>query len=190
MGYFYFCCIFILIIFPFLSCQERSPKSLQYYEFGPLPYPYSGYPYADPSIPNDAEYLIDENDFSRTVPNPRRKNRPYNSPIYYIRLPPQPYMFVPGLGYMSQPPQSPMSEFLNLPVDFVANGKPSTIYQWNANAQPPKPPTKPPKNPENQQSTMHKVPGPFNFNGKPENVFVLRDSYNALYGDALQNFYP
>lgn len=190
MGHLNFCSIFILIIFPYLTHQDRSPKSLQFFDYGPLPYPYSAYAYADPAA---TEYLIDENDFSRTVPNSRRKNRPYDSPIYYIRLPPQPYMFVPGLGYMPQPPQNAIPEFLNLPVDFVANGKPSTIYQWNANAQPPKPPTpptKPPKKQEPQQSTMYNVPGQFNFNGKPENVFVLRDSYNSLYGDALQNFYP
>lgn len=38
-----------------------------------------------------------------------------DSNIYYIRLPPTPYMFVPGLGYVSQPPKySPPPPFVPL----------------------------------------------------------------------------
>lgn len=72
-----------------------------------------------------------------------------NSPIYYIRLPPTPYMFVPGLGYISNPPTIqplapvmptvptmptplPMSPFYNLPINFVSNAKPTGVYQWGA----------------------------------------------------------
>jgi hypothetical protein len=150
-------------------------------------------PYFDYLAPDDYHYNfdmgVDANDIGRTVP----KRKPaYNSPIYYIRLPPQPYMFVPGLGYISQPPPSPpqVSPFVSLPISFVANGKPSTIYQWAANSQGFGEPPKPSKPQPPADSTVHKLEGQFTFNGKPDNMFVLRDSYNSLYGDALQNFYP
>lgn len=176
--------------------------------------------YLQPEIENfdmgNTDYLamdIDENDLSRTIPS-RKVVRPqtYNSPIYYIRLPPQPYMFVPGLGYVSQTAPSTMSQFVNLPMPFVANGKPSNIYQWSGTfqgfpTQPPPtnsfpgfpsspasspvytPPVKPIKKPL-PESTIHRLPGTFTFNGKPEDIFVLRDSYNSLYSDVLQNVYP
>lgn len=147
---------------------------------------------------------LEDNDLSRTIPTRKRiRNRPspYNSPVYYIRLPPQPYMYVPGLGYVSQPPPSPMSQFVNLPVSFVSNGKPSTIYQWGGALEsfptvaPPPQPLPPvvrpkPQLPKPSESPVHRLPGQFTFNGKPNDIFVLGDSYNSLYGDALQNFYP
>ncbi|KAH0816442.1 hypothetical protein GEV33_006350 [Tenebrio molitor] len=142
-------------------------------------------PYFDYLAPDDYHYDfdmgVDANDIGRTVP----KRKPaYNSPIYYIRLPPQPYMFVPGLGYISQPPPSPpqVSPFVSLPISFVANGKPSTIYQWAANSQGFGEPPKPSKPQPPADSTVHKLEGQFTFNGKPDNMFVLRDSYNSLAG--------
>lgn len=176
--------------------------------------------YLQPDIDNfqidNSDYLsmdIDENDLSRTIPS-RKAVRPqaYNSPIYYIRLPPQPYMFVPGLGYVSQNAPSTMSQFVNLQMPFVSNGKPSNIYRWSGTfqgfpTQPPpsnnfpsypaspatspmySPPAKPIKKPL-PDSTVHRLPGIFTFNGKPDDIFVLRDSYNSLYSDVLQNVYP
>jgi hypothetical protein len=81
---------------------------------------------------------------SRTAGNRKRPGNFKNSPIYYIRLPPVPYSFVPGLGYISNPPsytpmlppQPPSSIFYNLPLDFISNGKPTNIYQWGAPPQP------------------------------------------------------
>ncbi|XP_066250748.1 uncharacterized protein [Euwallacea similis] len=184
------------------NTPDRQGKNLQFYDYMQPEVDYDSY-----GMHND-DYVsmeIDENDLSRTIPNRKRARPPqppqYNSPIYYIRLPPQPYMFVPGLGYMSQPPPNPMSQFLNIPVSFVANGKPSSIYQWTGGidiptAAPPLPPTttkpkpKPVKKPLLPDSTIHRLPGQFVFNGKPEDIFVLRDSYNSLYGDVLQNLYP
>lgn len=188
--------------------EERKARSLGFLD------------YLQPEIESfdidNNDYLsigIEENDLSRTVPS-RKTVRPqsYNSPIYYIRLPPQPYMFVPGLGYVSQNTPSAVSQFVNLPMPFVANGKPSNIYQWSGTfqgfpTQPPptnsfpgfsSPPAHPPlyttsmkpvKKPL-PESTVHRLPGTFTFNGKPEDIFVLRDSYNSLYSDVLQNVYP
>lgn len=68
-----------------------------------------------------------------------------NSPIYYVRLPPTPYMFVPTnlpagafgssfsplLTYQPMPTFSTFGSVFNLPVNFLANGKPSGIYHMN-----------------------------------------------------------
>lgn len=93
-----------------------------------------------------------------------------------------------------------MSQFVNIPVSFVSNGKPNGIYQWTGGIElptataPPPPPTTPKpklvKKPLKPDSTIHRLPGQFTFNGRPEDIFVLRDSYNSLYGDVLQNLYP
>ncbi|KAK5641366.1 hypothetical protein RI129_009913 [Pyrocoelia pectoralis] len=109
-------------------------------------------------------------------------------------MPPQPYMFVPNIGYVSQPPAHPMNQFLNVPVSFIANGKPSSIYQWSGGfdqfSVPPPPQTTPKPKPVKADSNVHRLKGQYNFNGKPEDIYVLQDSYNSLYNDALQNFYP
>ncbi|KAL1497629.1 hypothetical protein ABEB36_008557 [Hypothenemus hampei] len=178
---------------------DRQAKNLPFYDFMQPEVDYDSY-----GVDNDdyVSMAIQENDLSRTTPTRQRVRTPqYNSPIYYIRLPPQPYMFVPGLGYMSQPPPNPMSQFLNIPVNFVSNGKPNSIYQWTGGidiptAAPPMPSTtikpkpKPAKKPVKPDSPIHRLPGQFAFNGRPEDIYVLRDSYNSLYGDVLQNLYP
>ncbi|XP_059048607.1 WW domain-binding protein 11 [Achroia grisella] len=198
---------------------------------------------------------FDDEDLSRTIPSRRRQqnkkkngNGDYqndninslqydNSPIFYIRLPPTPYMFVPGLGYVSQPPSmgppmGPMmppgvppvaDPFINLPIDFISNGKPTGVYQWNGGAGYPQVPqmpqlppvdfgyggpqpmipsvprpgyntpsySKPKPKPTPSNSKVTNLKGPYVFNGKPnDNVYVLRDTYNSIYSDALQNFYP
>ncbi|EFA08710.1 hypothetical protein TcasGA2_TC006381 [Tribolium castaneum] len=159
----------LFILAPHAYPMPRDPKTLAYFDYLPEDY--------------DITMAV-ENDISRTIP----KGKPiYNSPIYYIRLPPQPYVYVPGLGYVSQPPPPPppVSPFVSLPLSFVANGKPSTIYQWDSDGFEEPTPTKRPVD-----SMVHKLDGQFTFNGKPDKISVLRDSYNALYGDALQNFYP
>lgn len=170
---------------------NRQAKNLAYFDYIQPLDDYSAY-----DLDNDYVIPLDEsNDLSRTIPTRKRlRPQPYNSPIYYIRLPPQPYMFVPGIGYVSQPHQQTpaMSQFVNLPVSFVANGKPNQIYQWGAafpTAPPPTTTTTTTQKPISD-STVHRLPGHYTFNGKPEDIFVLRDSYNSLYSDALQNFYP
>jgi len=200
--------------------SSRDAKSLGYFDYV-QPVEISDF-YNSYSEINDDDYAdYEENNLARTAPKRKRLRRPqpvsssFNSPIYYIRLPPQPYMFVPGLGYVSQSNHhNHMGQFLNVPVNFVSNGKPANIYQWGgmdfglgAQAQPqPQPPPPPqtqipqnnydytsvtkPSKPVLADSTIHRLPGKYTFNGKPDDIFVLRDSYNSLYSDALQNFYP
>jgi hypothetical protein len=129
---------------------------------------------------------------------------PYpDSPIYYIRLPPTPYVFVPGLGYVSQPPPPPsplasqINPFINLPIEFIANGKPTNIYQWSGApalesgmTHRPSLPSYPYPKPKPDSSVNSLNKGPYVFNGRPSDVYVLRDSVNAMYSDALQSFYP
>lgn len=203
----------------------------------------------------------DEDVMSRGAGTKKRPNQFKNSPIYYIRLPPTPYMFVPGVGYISQPPtyqpmapiippvvptMSPMhgatSPFYNLPINFMANGKPTNIYQWQGNTQtgampgnqygmqmpnqfgmqapttfgmpqqsynpqqgpqqmpspvpqqqPQRPQHKPyrpyprPQNSYMQDSKVTHLKGPFLFNGRPEDIYLLsnfqnmQNPYNAAY---------
>lgn len=213
--------------------NHRQNKALSYFDF--LPQLYSGEDdYGDDDLLFDPSENVEEDSLSRTIPS-RRKQNPYksgnngggsgsngftstnsigyeNSPIYYIRLPPTPYMFVPGLGYVSQPPSigppipPPVNPFINLPIEFVSNGKPTNIYQWtgaptyqdNYNSvysRPSRPNDynnyqRPQKKPVQDSKVTNLKKGPYVFNGKPNDIFVLRDSYNSLYSDALQNFYP
>ncbi|CAH1967922.1 unnamed protein product [Acanthoscelides obtectus] len=210
--------------------EERQGRNIGFYDYLQPDPDYNSF-----ETDNDdyVSMALEGNDLSRTIPS-RKSARPYNSPIYYIRLPPQPYMFVPGLGYVSQPAASSVSQFVNLPLPFVANGKPSNIYQWSGTfngfptqASPPPPPPQPafppsfgsfPQVPPTYQtpapptgvfpgypastkplkpakkpltdSKIHRLPGTYTFNGKPDDIFVLRDSYNSLYNDVLQNVYP
>ncbi|XP_049531200.1 uncharacterized protein LOC125948806 [Anopheles darlingi] len=166
--------------------------------------------------------LEDEDILSRhSQASRRRPGQVKNSPIYYIRLPPTPYMFVPGVGYISQPPtiqpmaapipqyqQLPppvtMSPFYQLPINFVSNGKPSGIYQWNggpAAAPAPAPPQfalpypRPPRPayvPQAgfiQDSKITHLKGPFLFNGRPEEIFLLQNAYNPLFQSPLAGYY-
>jgi len=152
-----------------------------------------------------------------------------DSPMYFIRLPPQPYMYVPGYGYVSQPTrlepppftQRPHSPFLNLPLSYVSNAKPVGIYtlpqqhhsqqhqqqqqQQQLSVRPPKPnrrpqpsttPPPPPPPPPHQQQHQPDSPiynldkGPYVFNGRPTDVFLLQSAYDNLYSEVLQNIYP
>ncbi|KPJ08820.1 hypothetical protein RR48_07880 [Papilio machaon] len=232
---------------------HRRNKALNLFGYFP-PYMSSGLDYADDDDDDVTFAVNDENfsgeDLSRTIPSTRRQQNKKkngngnlyqndnlnslqydNSPIFYIRLPPTPYMFVPGLGYVSQPPSlgPPMSPlmsqgvpqvadpFINLPLDFVSNGKPTGVYQWSGAGYPQvpqmgavdpfgygapqpiipaprptyNPPTYPKPKPTPSNSKITNLKGPYVFNGKPgDNVYVLRDTYNSIYSDALQNFYP
>lgn len=223
-----------------MSSEEsiRNNKMLDYYGYYtggyPSAYPaaYPGYQamYAAPYPPyySSEEYdddygsnSLDEEDedaFSRA--NTRRKpgsGGAQNSPIFYIRLPPTPYMFVPGMGYISQPPTlqpiapqyslppppppqaavPAVSPFLNLPINFVSNGKPTGVYQWNGGSSfgpqfpsylPPRPrpsyqrPAKPYiQAPQNSKVTHLK--GQYVFNGRPEDIYLLPNPhYSSPYG--------
>lgn len=76
------------------EATDRQAKNLAYFDYIQPEMDYDNY-----GIENDdyVSMAIDENELSRTIPSRKRlRPPPYNSPIYYIRLPPQPYMFVPG----------------------------------------------------------------------------------------------
>ncbi|XP_075232197.1 uncharacterized protein LOC142330638 [Lycorma delicatula] len=131
-------------------------------------------------------------------PKPHSGDAFPNSPIYYIRLPPTPYMFVPGVGYVSQPPtlrpppvQQPTdSPFINLPIHFVSNAKPTGVYTWTPPTERPIVHYPRPKPPPKDSTITNMDKGPYVFNGRPTDIFLLRNTYNSLYADALQNFYP
>lgn len=169
-------------------------------EFSPLELDEAGLTLAD----EDGNELL-----SRAAPF-RHRNQP-DSPIYYIRLPPSPYVLVPGVGYVSSPPRRPLggmapspppppqpagsSPFYNLPLAFMSNGKPTGVYQpsWSPAAQPQRPvrPAVQARPPPQQQAAVFSLnKGPYVFNGRPSDIFILRDSYDTLYGDALSSFYP
>jgi len=112
-----------------------------------------------------------------------------NSPVFYIRLPPAPYILVPGLGYVSPHPyNSPMAmgmpspvmaagpgqmmdlsseqsqkTVISLPLKFISNGRPAIIES----------PTKPSKVSESKESSLISG-GKYSFNGRPTAVFVVR----------------
>lgn len=228
----------------------RRDKMLGYFGYYPQPIQ----PVPTPFYPSP-DYFEDypametpEEIFSRANRRrPQNSISPYeNSPIYYIRLPPTPYMFVPGLGYISQPPSiqpmnalapvpqipppispmsslSPMSQygghgfnpFINLPLNFVSNGKPTNIYQWSgANRfQPnlqynpmgyPQRPHRPSFKPKPflQDSKVTHLKGQYLFNGRPEEIYLLPqtpyhnsqlgqsfNSINSIYSDPMQHHY-
>lgn len=194
------------------SMIARQNKMLAYFNYLPPPMMAATYSspafYPAPELYNDLNDLDDE-DMARG--NRRRPNGNQNSPIFYIRLPPTPYMFVPGMGYISQPPsiqpipmqapvrQVPVNPFINLPLNFLSNGKPTNVYQWNAAPQldntfgpqfpsylPARPQTRPtyrPKPQYLQDTKITHLKGPFVFNGRPDEIFVLPNSnpYNQQY---------
>jgi len=186
---------------------QREDKSFGFYDYPVPPYFQASYvpdiafdQYGGGEGSND---ILARTDPLDTIIRPKNTIAPYSdSPIYYIRLPPTPYVFVPGLGYVSQPPPpSPLSSqinpFINLPIDFIANGKPTNIYQWSgaptmqpAMTERPSLPSYPYPKPKPDSSVNNLNKGPYVFNGRPSDIYVLRDSVNAIYSDALQNFYP
>lgn len=180
--------------------DQRKSKSLSYFDYiqtSDDDNDFHNYIDEDFTVNHDAEY--DSNEISRTIPTKRKVANPkptLDSPIYYIRLPPQPYMFIPGLGYVSQPTEPRPDSLLNVPVNFISNGKPASIYQWNGAFAGFETPVKQAPKPEIVKKTkpidsrIHRIPGKYAFNGKPNSIYVLNDSYNSIYGDALHSFYP
>ncbi|XP_017493564.1 PREDICTED: uncharacterized protein LOC108381661 [Rhagoletis zephyria] len=97
----------------------------------------------DESIPRTAgDQRAQSSHFDSTPMSALAGSNPRNSQIYFMRFSPMPYMFIPGLGFT--PSQSPVpaiqpytplpalpaiSPIWNIPLNFVANGKPTSIYQ-------------------------------------------------------------
>jgi len=138
------------------------------------------------------------------------------SDIFYIRLPPIPYMFVPGLGYISQSPtysgaslkpqipfvpqvvqlhhqlhvrpvrpqpasQQTVNPFIKLPIDFISNGKPTSVYQWQK---------KPGKKPADSPITnLDNLSADFVNNGKPTSIYQWQANLKPVKrpDDSLNN---
>lgn len=144
---------------------------------------------------------IESDDGSRA--NKRRPGQTKNSPIFYIRLPPTPYMFVPGMGYISQPPtiqpltpQYPINPFINLPITYLSNAKPTGVFPWNQQATTnfgtpqfpsylPQRPQKPYRPKPQAGVTPSQGPdskithlGSYLFNGRPESIYLMPPYHN------------
>lgn len=181
------------------AASSRRNKMLNgFYQQTP-PYLYQQPGYYPPEFYNDfAAYMNDEEEvMSRSaVGSVGSRRRPVSqqkeSQIFYIRLPPTPYMFVPGIGYVSQPPSyNPMmapqppvpsysppapSPFYNLPLSFIGNGKPTNVYQWQGNQyggyQPPYPNYQAPQYPNYNQ-----FPNPHYQQSPPYQQFPQMNQY-------------
>lgn len=180
--------------------------------------------YDDDEYDENANSIADDdsnaNDGSRANTRRRPASNNRNSPIFYIRMPPTPYMFVPGMGYISQPPTiqtlgpqfpvhqpAPVNPFVNVPVNYVSNGKPTGIYQWSPPPPPPPPnyaspqfpsylPPRPHQRPyrpkpayTGQDSKITHLKGPYVFNGRPEDVYILPQlPYQAAYSSPYAHY--
>lgn len=192
----------------------------------PIIIPYPVFVSQDPYYPYQD---FDDYEDMMSRASTRRGSNYRNSPIYYLRLPPTPYMFIPGLGYHSQPPTftpsfSPLlpynpiqalpvppaiNPFINLPVPFISNGKPTGIYQLDSNPQPqqyqpfapppppiPSRPYRPPTftPPPSQgyvpsDSKISQLKRPYLFNGRPEQIYLLQSGFNPMYQSPIPGYY-
>lgn len=161
-----------------------------------------------PRVPT---YEIDYNDNAELTTQDRPSKRYQESDIFYVRLPPIPYMFVPGLGYISQStysdaslkpqiplvsqlvqlhqqlhvrpmrPQQTVNPFIKLPIDFVSNGKPTSVYQWQK-----KPSKKPTDSPI---MNLDNLSADFVNNGKPTSIYQWQANLKPVKrpDDSLNN---
>ncbi|XP_017131166.1 uncharacterized protein LOC108148599 [Drosophila elegans] len=131
---------------------EAMPKMLPFIGYAqPVLIPFPLYLAPDmfyPAFPgpssNDLEDVVMSRAAGGRRPAANHPSTARNSPIYYVRLPPTPYMFLPNmptnpfgggfsplLTYQPMPSFSAYGSVFNLPVNFLANGKPSGVYQMN-----------------------------------------------------------
>ncbi|XP_055852841.1 uncharacterized protein LOC129916745 [Episyrphus balteatus] len=133
-------------------------------------------------------------DFSDLLSSSSKLQSVDNSPVYYVRLPPTPYMYTPGLGYISQPSQSltpyhgsSLNQFMSLPINFLSNGQPNGAYDFSmpelmSSAFPGKgflrqePPVFGRKSFVEDSGFATSLKGRFDFNGRPDSVYVLPES--------------
>lgn len=201
----------------------------------------------DGDVDDDDDYAEQQVMDARLSSRARPGKPAADSPVYFIRLPPQPYVYVPGYGYVSQPTrlepppftQRPHSPFMNLPLGYVSNGKPVGVYtlsqqpqhhhdvqyrpqqqyqyhnqqqQQQQRPQPaarPKPNRRPQVQPVQVVQQQPQMPppqevvgmpadspvydldkGPYAFNGRPSDAYLLHSAYDNLYSEVLQNIYP
>lgn len=145
---------------------------------------------------NELDGNVDQTDVGSRANTRRRPAASKNSPIFYIRLPATPYMYVPGMGYISQPPsiqplapQYPINPFINLPVNYLSNAKPNGVFQWNTQqtvpnyGQPQFPsylPSRPSQKPYRVKPAQQPLQdskithlGSYLFNGRPDNIYLM-----------------
>lgn len=177
------------------------------------------YPLVSRVYPRVSTYEVDYNDDSEVAAKDRLPGdyqKGYQeSNIFYIRFPPTPYTFVPGLGYISQPPaystaslkppiplvtdllqlpyvrpvgrpqpvpQQTINPFIKVPIDFVSNGKPISVYQWQKKPINKKPIDSPITNLDNLSTD-------FVSNGKPTSIYQWQASHKPAKrpDDSLNN---
>ncbi|EDV54157.1 uncharacterized protein LOC6555219 [Drosophila erecta] len=130
---------------------EAMPKMLPFIGYAqPVLIPFPLYLAPDMFYPtfsgasNDLEDVVMSRASGGRRPGANHASPARNSPIYYVRVPPTPYMFLPNmptapfgggfsplLTYQPMPSFSAYGSVFNLPVNFLANGKPTGIYQVN-----------------------------------------------------------
>ncbi|KAH8346659.1 hypothetical protein KR084_007599 [Drosophila pseudotakahashii] len=139
---------------PHANPYEAMPKMLPFIGYAQpvlIPFPlylapdmfYPAFSAGSPSG-NDLEDVVMSRAAGGRRPAANHPQTARNSPIYYVRLPPTPYMFLPNmpttpfgggfsplLTYQPMPSFSAYGSVFNLPVNFLANGKPSGVYQVN-----------------------------------------------------------
>ncbi|XP_017007394.2 uncharacterized protein [Drosophila takahashii] len=139
---------------PQANPYEAMPKMLPFIGYAqPVLIPFPLYLAPDMFYPafsagspggNDLEDVVMSRAAGGRRPAANHPQAARNSPIYYVRLPPTPYMFLPNmptspfgggfsplLTYQPMPSFSAYGSVFNLPVNFLANGKPSGVYQVN-----------------------------------------------------------
>lgn len=124
-------------------------------------------------------------------------------------------VFVPGMGYISQPPtiqpltpQYPINPFINLPITYLSNAKPTGVFPWGQQAPsnfaspqfpsylPPRPQKpyrqKPPQMPgaptPTQDSKITHL-GSYLFNGRPDGIYLMPPPYPNPYAAPYPNPY-
>ncbi len=125
-----------------------------------------------------------------------------NSPIYYFRMPVSaPLIYLTDFNEFANPVPPPAfapyevmtSAYpVHLPLPFLSNGKPSHIYKYPQNDLTQDKTTTRPKITATQKPLLNYVnlnKGPYHFNGKPADVYLLQDSFNSLFGNSMSNFY-
>lgn len=155
------------------------------------------FPYPVQNVPVMTSRVIPENKI------PPISNVFPDSRIFYFRMPfSSPYFYLTELNGLIGHPQPPAftdydmmssSYPIHLPITFTSNGKPSGIYKFQQNdlssTKPvSKPTAKPPSTPNSNIINLNK--GPYTFNGKPSDIYLLQDSFNSLFSNSLSNFYP
>ncbi|XP_065213796.1 uncharacterized protein LOC135840963 [Planococcus citri] len=176
-----------ILICVVIAAAEEKVQNIYNYEPTPIPMPslYNGYR-INPMARATPTSALDQKFHPLTELFP-------DSQIYYYRMPVvTPYVYVSEFGnYVdnSQPFLSfaPSSIPIQLPVSFLANGKPTRIHTFASDPKP-KPEVKPVENQNSNIFNLNK--GPYFLNGKPSDLYLLQDTFNPFNGNPLNSFYP